>query len=226
MGTFVTLAATSASLDALAVMPPRPRVISTGVIGPVIGLSALLLLSHYSLFRHRTTALPRYTDAGSLREASSSSTLSVVWAKARKGWCTRSRQHSFLSPSGLLYVKVPKAASSTVASIVRRIVERNECKDYKNDHLPSARRYRRRARRSFLLGSVRDPSRRALSRVYWTQVTQQGQAPTDENVLKWLSRTTDGQYGATSKGQGGFQLNYLSMDAAEVSGLGFCFLLC
>ena len=78
---------------------------------------------------------------------------------------------------------------------------------------------------SFLLGSVRDPASRAVSRVFWTRVTQQEREPTDANVVKWLStvipkswihpRVTNEQYGTLSEGQGGFQINYLNQQRIE-----------
>jgi hypothetical protein len=64
--------------------------------------------------------------------------------------------------------------------------------------------------KSFLFGTIRDPAKRAMSRVFFTLVTTGGKEPIDENVLKFLNET-DAQYGCVSPGLGGFQLAYLSM---------------
>jgi len=150
-------------------------------------------------------------------QASTAAGLAVTYRRSSKGWCTRRSMYPpdgspAAIPRGLLYVKVPKSASSTLASIVHRIAIENECEDFRNEHTNEAQKYARRDKaRSFLLGSVRDPANRAVSRVFWVGVTQKGLDPTDENVLDWLSHTTDHQYGAVSKGQGGFQTRYLDL---------------
>ena len=95
----------------------------------------------------------------------------------------------------------------------------------RDSHLRSNRYAWRVRGESFLLGSVRDPASRAVSRVFWTRVTQQEREPTDANLVKWLStvipkswihpRITNEQYGTLSKGQGGFQINYLNQRRIE-----------
>jgi hypothetical protein len=65
---------------------------------------------------------------------------------------------------GLLYVKVPKAASSTLAGVVDRIAHNHGGCDSKDTHVYQGVGYyygNRDKRASFLLGSVRDPAARA-----------------------------------------------------------------
>jgi hypothetical protein len=135
-------------------------------------------------------------------------------------WCTKegyspyhNKDYEFASPKGLLYVKVAKAASSTTAGVVDRIAYNNgEC-DYLDEHVNGAGRFygNRDKNASFLLGSIRDPASRAISRIFFHQVSRQGQDPKDDHVMEWL-KTTHVEYGTVSSGQGGFQLNYMTLD--------------
>jgi hypothetical protein len=115
------------------------------------------------------------------------------------------------SPKGLLYVKVPKAASSTLAGVVDRIAHNHGGCDFKDSHIQQGTGYlygNRDKSASFLLGSIRDPSARAISRIFFQKVSQKFQEPTDENMLIWLN-DTDRSFGTVSAGQGGFQLKYM-----------------
>lgn len=69
--------------------------------------------------------------------------------------------------------------------------------------------------RSFLFSTLRDPARRALSRVYFTRVSQGNGSPTAENILNWLRTWTNSQYGSVSPGMGGFQLAYLAFRSID-----------
>jgi hypothetical protein len=69
-------------------------------------------------------------------------------------------------------------------------------------------------KKSFLFSTIRDPAKRALSRVFFSQVSIEGKEPTDENMLKWLKGTSH-QFGAVSPGLGGFQLAYVTMKPPE-----------
>jgi hypothetical protein len=125
--------------------------------------------------------------------------------------------YEFVEPKGLFYVKVPKTASSTIAGVVDRIAHNNgDCNFYDKHLRKGAWHYYGNLdwKRSFLLASVRDPSSRAISRVFFHQVSRQGQDPTDENVIEWLN-TTDAIFGTVSAGQGGFQLNYMTLDPID-----------
>ena len=119
--------------------------------------------------------------------------------------------YRFRSPKGLLYVKVPKAASSTTASVWHRIARNNGNCNIVWEHGQGKYYGNRDKSASFLLGSIRNPASRAISRVFFTQASQRKEESTDANVLKWLN-TTDGHFGAISEGQGGFQLRYMGLD--------------
>ena len=151
-------------------------------------------------------------------------------------WCASASLRS--KPSGLLYNKMPKAASSTTAGIILRISDGYSIRHFggvegKNgthavgevppcpnqvSHRPNysaGRAYGNRLPypQSMLLSTVRDPAGRALSRLYFQEVSQQQHAPTDANMLQWLRQKTNSQFGAISPGMGGFQLAYLSLGA-------------
>lgn len=135
-------------------------------------------------------------------------------------WCTHAGFHrnqsqdlfEWGSPKGLLYVKVPKSASSTTAAVVRRISHNHDNCDFQNRHVQGAGRYygNRNRKKSFLLGSVRDPASRAMSRIFFHHVSCHHNKPTDSNVLTWL-KDDDIQFGCVSSGQGGFQLRYMTL---------------
>lgn len=139
-------------------------------------------------------------------------------------WCTPDYKHTH--PTGLLYVKNPKAASTTTAGVAHRIARRVPLAHDKGttactakvNHIPN---YHvgptfggRDKERSFLFSTVRDPAKRAISRIFFSDVSWHGNKPTDENVLKWLNNT-DSQKGSISPGMGGFQLPYLSLSRIE-----------
>ena len=136
-------------------------------------------------------------------------------------WCTHegySRKPNeadfrFVNPKGLIYVKVPKSASTTTSSVIHRISRNNGDCMFKNAHVQGAGYFfgNRNRNASFMLASVRDPAARAVSRVFFSAVSKLGFEPTDENILERLNYTSD-QFGSVSFGQGGFQLNYMTMD--------------
>jgi len=74
--------------------------------------------------------------------------------------------------------------------------------------------------KSFLFGSIRDPAKRAISRFFFTKISKLHQLyPTDKNLddkmLKFLQTDDNGQFGAISKGRGGFQTQYLLLRPVE-----------
>lgn len=117
--------------------------------------------------------------------------------------------------TGIIYVKNFKAASSTAAGIALRIANRHATRSgrpafCKWSHVRAFKYAGRDPQRSLLFTSVRDPAARALSRIFYTAVTQKGEAPTDANIvqkLHWNHR----QYGAVSHQGGGYQVRYCSM---------------
>jgi hypothetical protein len=145
-------------------------------------------------------------------------------------WCTRSYNES--EPTGLIYVKVEKAASSTTAGVALRIAHRvgggtnssnlsytDPC-DVMYDHTHRFKHMRarhnaagtfygkRNTEKSFLFASIRDPSKRAISRVFFENISKQHSAPSDDTIIKFLGRSKH----IFSPGRGGFQLAYTALE--------------
>lgn len=118
--------------------------------------------------------------------------------------------------AGIIYVKNFKAASSTAAGIALRIAYQHggeRKKDHawvKFSHVRGFKYAGRDPARSVLFTSLRDPAARAISRIFYTSITQKGERPTDENLLQKL-RWNHRQYGAVSHEGGGYQVRYVSM---------------
>jgi hypothetical protein len=122
--------------------------------------------------------------------------------------------------AGIIYVKNFKAASSTAAGIALRIAYRHhprQQQDQQQDHawvkfshVRGFKYAQRDPERSILFSSLRDPAARAISRIFYTSITQKGERPTDENLLQKL-RWNHRQYGAVSHQGGGYQVRYCSM---------------
>lgn len=107
---------------------------------------------------------------------------------------------------GLILVKVPKAASSTSAGVVLRIANRTRCTVqyhhregyFYGDHVPP----------KFLMGSVRNPGRRAFSTVWFFLLSPLNITPSDGNIIRAMNTRRGGK----TKGKGGYQYNYLSLE--------------
>jgi hypothetical protein len=125
--------------------------------------------------------------------------------------------------AGILYVKNFKAASTTTAGAafrmayqvsedvnVQRIPKRDKPAWVKAHHTRGNHYSNRYPKKSFLFTSVREPSSRAMSRIFYTSITQKGEKPTDENILSKL-RWNQLQFGAVSHMGGGYQVRYVSM---------------
>jgi Sulfotransferase family len=152
-------------------------------------------------------------------------------------WCTqdtydkscRDDDHRLCRPKGLLYVKVPKSGSTTISKIVKRIVDAvaqrshlpHQCQ-HREDHVVGAGQWygNRDVPQSFLMASVRQPADRAMSRFFWSYVTRhstsgnngtEAEDVTDEFIQSYLDTSNSVASGCTSKGQGGYQLNYVSL---------------
>ncbi len=69
--------------------------------------------------------------------------------------------------------------------------------------------------KSFLWGSIRDPASRALSRVFFSHISQNGEPDNEKTIIRALRRFYHPQFGITSNGRGGFQLQYLSLTVME-----------
>ena len=146
-------------------------------------------------------------------------------------WCNPGLEQGFIatqqSAKGMLFVRVPKAASSTISSALNRLTIKGvggkngniamECAK-KLQHVSAGMNpFRNRdANESFLVGNVRDPAKRTLSRMWFTQFSRFDDQPPDTWVISTiLNDDGDPQYGVLSKGRGGFQLKYLSLDSIE-----------
>jgi hypothetical protein len=150
-------------------------------------------------------------------------------------WCIHENQEDG-RPTGLMYNKMPKAGSSTTSGVALRIANRVAARQHfsstlgvegdlehtntfkcsaRVDHLQElgkvAKLFGNRDRKkSFLFSTIRDPAKRAISRIFFSKVRLKGQEPADEKMLEWLQDTSH-QFGTVSPGLGGFQLAYVAM---------------
>ena len=152
-------------------------------------------------------------------------------------WCTqeaydkkscKTPTQRLCQPKGLLFVKTPKTGSTTISRIMKRIVSHVAQRSsnvticqHREDHVNGAGLWyaNRDPHHSFLLASVRDPAQRAISRFFWSYVTRHSNGTEepifmmdDAFVQDYLNQSTSVASGCTSKGQGGYQLNYISME--------------
>ena len=150
-------------------------------------------------------------------------------------WCTPTTHRSTKNEpieTGLLYNKMPKAASSTTSGIVFRIAYKVAALTSSSSRLSSRRDPRlkcssyeghteksgiarkvfgsRDRNRSFLFSTIRDPAKRAVSRAFFNLSRKGHTNITEKDVLKFLHDSRH-QEGAVSPGQGGFALAYLGM---------------
>jgi len=125
------------------------------------------------------------------------------------------------SDAGILYVKNFKAASSTAAGVALRLAYRlpttvnNETSSngwVRFHHTPGWTYRNRNPARSFLFTSIRDPARRALSRIFYTQISQHGRDAHNDDLMLNFLRDTDSQYGSVRHTGGGYQVWYTSME--------------
>jgi hypothetical protein len=141
-------------------------------------------------------------------------------------WCIDGRlkfEQAKGKPMGLCYLKMPRAASSTLAGINHRIsssfAKRQGIQScIRHDGPTPAFYFRNRVKgMSFLWTFVRDPTKRAMSRVangiskHREEARYTGSYSnnfTDAYILKALEDSDDIQYGTISEGRGGFQVQY------------------
>jgi hypothetical protein len=126
---------------------------------------------------------------------------------------------------GILLVKVPKGASSTSAGVAIRISRRHDCQavewmhrmatEFQYAHLsPSIStnpEQQQHQKPTFLFTTIRNPSSRAISTIFFHVVSRTNSTPTDEFITMYLKRSNHKHNGAVSVGQGGFQLRYTSL---------------
>ena len=138
------------------------------------------------------------------------------------GWCVFEQEpvrKRNKATTGLIYVKTPKTGSSTLAGIVTRIAiaqgnrtaNNGTACGFRNHHNAPGPAYGNRDRkRSFMWTSVRHPSKRAISRVFFTYVTQRHWSTDDESILRAMD-SKSWQIGVVSQGAGGHQLKYVTI---------------
>jgi hypothetical protein len=115
--------------------------------------------------------------------------LSRVWPhKPISSWClqqpsfnnksnvssTMMLKESNPPPEGLLLVKVPKSASSTVTGVILRIQDRHQCALTEWKHLLAYNYANRSFDNSFLVAPIREPATRALSNLFFHDVSFHG----------------------------------------------------
>lgn len=128
------------------------------------------------------------------------------------------RSNRTYSDAGILYVKNFKAASSTAAGVALRLAYRlpnNNVSSHgwvRFHHAPGFTYRNRHPTKSFLFTSVRDPASRALSRIFYTQISHHRYDPNDDQALLTFLRDTDSQYGSVRHFGGGYQVWYTSME--------------
>ena len=133
-------------------------------------------------------------------------------------WCESKNQQT-QSPTGLLFVKVHKAASSTLAGVNMRIAAKHGCAS--RQHHEDSRLYGNRDKaHSFLYTSIRDPASRALSWIYYS-MSNQGHNVTErpDTVLNLLRQRFYFQHGGADnarriKLESGAQVGYLNTGPA------------
>lgn len=135
------------------------------------------------------------------------------WGK----WCVTSPPRGLMESDfyGLLMVKVPKAASSTVAAVTLRIQNQTRYRTHKTcrieyNHRLGSSYVKAPPAQSFLWTSIRDPTTRALSRIFFSDVSFKNLEPSDDVVLAGLQRQHD-KFGTLSLGHGGFQVKYTTL---------------
>lgn len=138
-------------------------------------------------------------------------------------WCHSAPQKERFM--GILLTKVPKGASSTAAGVALRIAQRHGCANLHWRHRLASEYGTGAAggatsaydpRQSFLFTTIRDPAARAISTLFFhvvSRTTNSQVATSDAFLLRELQTSTQSHYGAVSKGQGGFQLRYTSLQS-------------
>ncbi|KAG7372941.1 galactose-3-O-sulfotransferase [Nitzschia inconspicua] len=157
-----------------------------------------------------------------------------ILSRPKDWWCVHSKN---VKKEGLLYVKTPKAASSTMAGITLRIAHRHGKQQVKegddddetisegkttilpcnsqHEHGLSYRYKDRNRTQSFLFATIRDPAQRAISDVFYRRSNRQ----LEYNETQILDTLDDGDflmsYKLTHINVQGYQLAYLTMKEKE-----------
>jgi hypothetical protein len=111
------------------------------------------------------------------------------WQGDTHSWCMKSDN---MTCQGLLYLKVPKTASSTAAGVTFRIAEKVGAKMLNNSMCAHQWQHGisfSNLEKSYLLWtSVRDPATRALSEFFHFEVSRKGVEPTTEKLISMLNQ--------------------------------------
>lgn len=140
----------------------------------------------------------------------SSSTLTGINVRIAKRWGARL--------AGALNNKNNSSISSSKTMTNKSQSMGTSCTHYSH-HVVGAGYYygNRNPLKSFLWGSVRDPATRAMSRVFFSLISQQGRNASDDNVALTALRTFyPPQYATVSKGRGGVQFHYLTLEEDNI----------
>ena len=140
-------------------------------------------------------------------------------------WCATSPPRGLTESDyyGLLMIKVPKAASSTAAAVTLRIQNQIQNRTQQTcrveyDHRLAISYAKSPPSQSFMWTSIRDPTKRALSRIFFTDISFKNREPSDQVILSGLAREHP-KFGTISAGQGGFQVKYTTLhNIPELSG--------
>ena len=121
-----------------------------------------------------------------------------------------------LRPYSLHSCAVPRAASSTAAAVSLRISKQHKMCQTVEWKQASAQSFQNRSKtRSFLWTVVRDPADRAMSSIFFYDISRrrpkQKYNVSNVDFIHQLTSSTDLSRGATSLGQGGFQLRHTAM---------------
>jgi Galactose-3-O-sulfotransferase len=140
------------------------------------------------------------------------------WPNNTWSWCSKPGDYDRKTPAGLLFVKLQKAASSTMAGIALRIAHRvgrikngpdSPCASMVK-HVKSNLYHGRDRTRSFMFSSVRDPTQRLLSYIFYTASYHNLSTTDDDKIIDMLKhRSSPGRFREKVKWDSGYQVGYL-----------------
>lgn len=121
-------------------------------------------------------------------------------------WCNRNTARVGEEWQSLIFVKVPKAASSTTAGVALRIRNKTQCMT--QYHHKEGVHYANVSRdQSFLVAPLREPSARAVSHAFFFWLHPLNFSVTDKNLIRSFYTQRGGM---PPTGQGGYQFRYAS----------------
>ena len=137
----------------------------------------------------------------------------------RTTWCRplkKDEQQRYMRDA-IVFIKVPKAASTTASSVALNIGRRGGCA-VRWRHVLASQQPAGDPKKTFLFASVRDPGTRAISMLFFRYISKgrpRAKKPEGESLIKLLRDSDDEHSGTVSEGQGGFTLRYLSLHRIE-----------